>query len=161
MKALVPDLAMVPRLFTRSALVMPIPESSMVKVLFACHIPSLRLAEMHAGTGLTYRRSYGFRVCMVRTTATERWRQQHVNGFALLYSQPAHDTMISLSSYYQVRKVYLNILERFYPFAHAQTHKNTDDTRPAVQATQVMHRRVALSAAEVVHIEHMIPSGSQ
>lgn len=36
MKALVPDLAMVPRLFTRSALVMPIPESSMVRVLLAC-----------------------------------------------------------------------------------------------------------------------------
>lgn len=36
MKALVPDFAMVPRLFTRSALVMPIPESSMVRVLFAC-----------------------------------------------------------------------------------------------------------------------------
>ena len=35
MKALVPDLAMVPKLFTRSALVMPIPESSMVKVLLA------------------------------------------------------------------------------------------------------------------------------
>lgn len=35
MKALVPDLAMVPRLLTRSALVMPIPESSMVRVLLA------------------------------------------------------------------------------------------------------------------------------
>lgn len=33
MNALVPDLAMVPRLFTRSALVMPIPESMMVSVL--------------------------------------------------------------------------------------------------------------------------------
>lgn len=39
MKALVPDLAMVPRLFTRSAFVMPIPESSMVNVLFACRAP--------------------------------------------------------------------------------------------------------------------------
>lgn len=36
MKALVPDLAMVPRLFTRSALVMPTPVSSIVRVLFAC-----------------------------------------------------------------------------------------------------------------------------
>lgn len=36
MNALVPDLAMVPKLFTRSALVIPIPESSMVRVLFAC-----------------------------------------------------------------------------------------------------------------------------
>lgn len=35
MKALVPDLAMVPKLLTRSALVMPIPESSIVKVLLA------------------------------------------------------------------------------------------------------------------------------
>lgn len=35
MKALVPDLAMVPKLFTRSALVMPIPESSIVRVLLA------------------------------------------------------------------------------------------------------------------------------
>ena len=41
MKALVPDLAMVPRLFTRSALVMPIPESSMVRVLLACRKVSL------------------------------------------------------------------------------------------------------------------------
>ncbi len=34
MKALVPDLAMVPRLFTRSALVMPMPLSWIVSVLF-------------------------------------------------------------------------------------------------------------------------------
>lgn len=33
MKAFVPDLAMVPRLLTRSALVMPIPVSIMVNVL--------------------------------------------------------------------------------------------------------------------------------
>merc|ERR1719409_2572027 len=33
MKALVPERAMVPRLFTRSALVMPMPESMMVRVL--------------------------------------------------------------------------------------------------------------------------------
>ena len=32
MKFLVPDLAMVPKLFTRSALVMPMPESRMVSV---------------------------------------------------------------------------------------------------------------------------------
>ncbi len=35
MKALVPDLAMVPRLLTRSALVMPMPVSMMVRVLSA------------------------------------------------------------------------------------------------------------------------------
>lgn len=35
MKALVPDFAMVPRLFTRSALVIPIPLSSIVRELFA------------------------------------------------------------------------------------------------------------------------------
>jgi hypothetical protein len=34
MKFLVPERAMVPRLFTRSALVMPMPESMMVRVLF-------------------------------------------------------------------------------------------------------------------------------
>lgn len=33
MKALVPDRAMVPRLLTRSALVMPMPESMRVRVL--------------------------------------------------------------------------------------------------------------------------------
>nr|AFK34259.1 unknown [Lotus japonicus]AFK39728.1 unknown [Lotus japonicus] len=35
MNSLVPDLAIVPKLFTKSALVMPIPLSIMVKVLFA------------------------------------------------------------------------------------------------------------------------------
>lgn len=35
MKAFVPDFAIVPRLLTRSAFVIPIPESSIVKVLFA------------------------------------------------------------------------------------------------------------------------------
>ncbi len=35
MKALVPDLAMVPMLLTRSALVMPIPVSRMVRQLFS------------------------------------------------------------------------------------------------------------------------------
>lgn len=41
MKAFVPDFAMVPRLFTKSALVIPIPLSSMVRVLFACaHAPA-------------------------------------------------------------------------------------------------------------------------
>ena len=35
MNALVPDLAMVPKLLMRSALVIPMPESWMVKVLFA------------------------------------------------------------------------------------------------------------------------------
>jgi len=35
MKPLVPDLAMVPRLFLRSALVIPIPESSRIRALLA------------------------------------------------------------------------------------------------------------------------------
>ena len=35
MKALVPDLAMVPRLLTRSALVMPTPVSMMERILFS------------------------------------------------------------------------------------------------------------------------------